>query len=154
MGLSARGNSYFLVKKIYINTQSSDPSSQTVPKFQMAVHVSSKMSGERWCNSKEHSSYFHNEPENKKSKKSSNEMKSISRNFFICVNFPISELSWNIAKRMNEIGNYLIVTRVYILLRFLKKFLAHAVVYFRNKIHKISFTNLIVPLYGYTKFES
>ena len=72
----------------------------------MAVHVSSKMSGERWCYSKEHSSYFHNEPENKKSKKSSNEMKSISRNFFICVNFPISELSWNIAKRMHEIDNY------------------------------------------------
>ena len=29
----------------------------------MAVHVSSKMSGERWCYSKEHSSYFHNKPE-------------------------------------------------------------------------------------------
>ena len=55
----------------------------------MAVHVSSKMSGERWCYSKEHSSYFHNEPENLK--KSSNEMKSISRNFFICVYFPFSE---------------------------------------------------------------
>ena len=49
---------------------------------------------------------------------------------------------------------WLSITRVYILLRFLKKFLAHAVVYSRNKIHKISYTNLIVPLYGYTKFES
>ena len=57
----------------------------------MAVHVSSKMSGERWCYSKEHSSYFHNEPENKRNKNFSNEMKSISRNFFISVYFSFSE---------------------------------------------------------------